>query len=221
MTFPLLTYLTLAPLFSGIAVLLICSNDRVVRKFAIVFSFVPLALVALAWRNFDMASSALQFSERHAWIPSLGVEYLLGIDGLGLVMILLAAAVVPFAAIATTHINNAKLYYALLLFLQSGLFGTFTALNFFHWFIFWELSLVPAFFLIKLWGGPKRTGRGAAILHLHLRRQRHDAAARSSDCSSRQTRSTSPRSRNARKAANCSKASARSSPEFRFKPPRG
>src|SRR5205814_5203705 len=49
------------------------------------------------------------------------------------------------------------LYYALVLFLQAGLFGTFTALNFFHWFIFWELSLVPAFFLIKLWGGPQRS----------------------------------------------------------------
>jgi NADH-quinone oxidoreductase subunit M len=158
MNFPLLTYLTLAPLFGGIVVLLVGSNDRVARKFAIVFSFVPLALVALAWRNFDMTSSALQFREVHAWIPTLGVEYNLGIDGLGLVMILLTATVVPFATIATTHINNAKLYYALLLFLQSGLFGTFTALNFFHWFIFWELSLVPAFFLIKLWGGPKRTG---------------------------------------------------------------
>src|ERR1041384_3912429 len=96
MNFPLLTYLTLAPLFGGIVVLLVGSNDRVARKFATVFSFVPLALVVLAWRNFDMASSALQFAERHAWIPSLGAEYMLGIDGLGLVMILLAAAVVPF-----------------------------------------------------------------------------------------------------------------------------
>ena len=48
------------------------------------------------------------------------------------------------------------LYFALVLLLESGLFGSFTALNFFHWFLFWELSLIPAFFLIKLWGGPKR-----------------------------------------------------------------
>jgi NADH-quinone oxidoreductase subunit M len=52
--------------------------------------------------------------------------------------------------------NNPSLYYALVLWLQAGLFGTFTALNFFHWFLFWELVLIPAFFLIKLWGGPKR-----------------------------------------------------------------
>ncbi len=47
-------------------------------------------------------------------------------------------------------------YFALVLLLEAGLFGSFTALNFFHWFLFWELSLIPAFFLIKLWGGPKR-----------------------------------------------------------------
>ena len=48
------------------------------------------------------------------------------------------------------------LYFSLVLFLQAGLFGTFTALNFFHWFLFWELSLMPAFFLVRLWGGPQR-----------------------------------------------------------------
>jgi len=157
MSFPLLTYLTLFPLFAGIVLLLVGTNDRVVRKFATVLSLVPLALVAVAWRNFNATSGGLQFPELHDWIPSLGIEYKLGIDGLGLIMILLTAVVVPFAVLATGRIDNSKLYYALLLFLQSGLFGTFTALNFFHWFIFWEISLVPAFFLIKMWGGPKRT----------------------------------------------------------------
>src|SRR5207247_11471060 len=73
-------------------------------------------------------------------------------------MILLSAVVVPMAMLASwKKEESVPLYYALILFLQSGLFGTFTALNFFHWFIFWELSLIPAFFLIKLWGGPQRT----------------------------------------------------------------
>ena len=126
------------------------------RKFAIAFSFVPLAIVAWLWRNFDNASGALQFVEKLSWIPSLGIDYFLGIDGLGLLMVTLSAAVIPFAVIAT-HNQQDKLYYALMLFLQAGLLGTFTALNFFHWFIFWELSLVPAFFLIKLWGGEQRS----------------------------------------------------------------
>ena len=77
---------------------------------------------------------------------------------LGLLMVLLSAIVVPMAMLASWKIEErVPLYFALVLFLQAGLFGTFTALNFFHWFIFWELSLIPAFFLIKLWGGPRRT----------------------------------------------------------------
>ena len=53
--------------------------------------------------------------------------------------------------------ERVPIYFALVLFLQAGLFGTFTALNFFHWFLFWELSLIPAFFLVRLWGGPQRS----------------------------------------------------------------
>ncbi len=90
--------------------------------------------------------------------PSLGVEYFVGVDGLGLLMVLLTAIVTPMAMLASWRIEDkAPVYYSLMLFLQAGLFGTFTALNFFHWFIFWELSLIPAFFLIKLWGGPQRS----------------------------------------------------------------
>jgi NADH-quinone oxidoreductase subunit M len=88
----------------------------------------------------------------------LGIEYYVGLDGLSLVMLTLAALVVPIALVASQKINeNVPLYCGLFLFLQAGLFGAFTALSFFHWFLFWELSLIPAFFLIKLWGGPKRS----------------------------------------------------------------
>src|SRR5437899_11932575 len=67
------------------------------------------------------------------------------------------AIVVPMALLASGRITErVSLYHALVLFLQAGLFGTFTALNFFHWFIFWELSLIAAFFLVRLWGGPQR-----------------------------------------------------------------
>jgi NADH-quinone oxidoreductase subunit M len=73
-------------------------------------------------------------------------------------MLLLSAIVVPMAMLASWSIEErVPVYFALVLFLEAGLFGTFTALNFFHWFIFWELSLIPAFFLIRLWGGPMRT----------------------------------------------------------------
>ena len=86
------------------------------------------------------------------------MQYHVGVDGLGLLMVLLSAIIVPMSLLASWKIEErVPIYFALILLLQAGLFGTFTALNFFHWFLFWELSLIPAFFLVKLWGGPLRT----------------------------------------------------------------
>jgi len=153
----LLTILSLLPIAGGLLLLLTPAEGRVARKLAVVLGFLPLILVAYLWRNIDGGSGALQFIEKHSWIPSIGADYFLGLDGLGLLMVALSAIVVPFAIAATPTTQQSRLYFALMLFLQAGLFGTFTALNFFHWFIFWELSLVPAFFLIKLWGGAKRS----------------------------------------------------------------
>ena len=94
---------------------------------------------------------------RHEWIPALGAEYRVAVDGLSLLMVLLAAIITPMAILASwRNEDRPQIYFAMVLFLQSGLFGTFTALNFIHWFLFWELSLIPAFFLVRLWGGPQR-----------------------------------------------------------------
>jgi NADH-quinone oxidoreductase subunit M len=95
--------------------------------------------------------------ERVSWAPSLGIEYHLGVDGLGALMLVLSAIVTLMSVDAAHRVHHQpNLYFGLVLVLESGLFGSFTALNFFHWFLFWELSLIPAFFLIKLWGGTRR-----------------------------------------------------------------
>jgi NADH-quinone oxidoreductase subunit M len=176
MNLPWLTILILVPLFGGIIVAgLGAEQRRLARGLTLAFSLVGLAGALCLWKHFDAASGELQFNERHAWVPSLGIEYRLGVDGLGLLMVLLTAIVTTLSVLASGSLfdgradlpvgqdarqrvptNNPSLYYALVLWLQAGLFGTFTALNFFHWFLFWELVLIPAFFLIKLWGGPKR-----------------------------------------------------------------
>ncbi|MGA2173747.1 MAG: NADH-quinone oxidoreductase subunit M [Verrucomicrobiota bacterium] len=157
-TFPLLTLLTLIPLIGGAATLLASSQSKLARRVAFLTSLLALAVAALLWAAFDTGRAGWQFVERFAWVPSLGIDYHLGIDGLGLLMVLLSALLVPFAMLASWNIGqNPKLYFALILFLEAGLFGTFTALNFFHWFIYWELGLIPAYFLIKIWGGPRRT----------------------------------------------------------------
>jgi len=156
---PILTLLTLLPLIGAVVVIGISSeHKRLARWLALLFSALGLALILFLWSGFNAASGQLQFEEQYSWIPTMGVHYHVGIDGLGLLMLLLSALVVPMAMLASWSIEErVPIYFGLVLFLEGGLFGTFTALNFFHWFIFWELSLVPAFFLIKLWGGPLRT----------------------------------------------------------------
>jgi NADH-quinone oxidoreductase subunit M len=156
--FPFITVLTAVPLIGAIGILIFSAqNAKLARGLGLGSCFFSLALTFFLWCRFDPASGDLQFQELHAWIRAIGVEYHVGIDGLGLVMLLLSAIVVPMSILASEQIREgAPLYFSLVLFLQAGLFGTFTALNFFHWFIFWELSLIPAFFLIRLWGGPQR-----------------------------------------------------------------
>lgn len=157
--FPLISLLTALPLVGGFFLLGWNSKDvDRVRKTAIVISMSPLILAGALWMTFDPANGGLQFVERHVWIPTLGIEYFVAVDGLSILMVLLCAIVIPMSVLASWNVRERpSLYFGLILLLQAGLFGTFTALNFFHWFIYWELSLLPAFFLIKFWGGPDRS----------------------------------------------------------------
>jgi NADH-quinone oxidoreductase subunit M len=163
---PMLTILTLLPVVGAFIVLALPSrNTNLVRWSALAFSILSLGVTLVLWAHFDHASGAIQFQERHLWIAPLGAEYHVGIDGLGLLMLLLSSIVVPIGILASWRIaDRVPLYFSLVLFLQACLFGTFTALNFFHWFIFWELGLIPAFFLIKLWGGPRATKAATQFL---------------------------------------------------------
>jgi NADH-quinone oxidoreductase subunit M len=161
MNMPWLTILTLLPV-AGALILLALSRQQsgsastLARRSAAVISLVILAFTVLIWMRFDSASGALQFEERHRWIAALHVEYRLAIDGISLLMLLLTAIVVPIGIAASWQIRRrVPLYFALVFLLQACMFGAFTALNFFHFFLFWELSLIPAFFLIRLWGGTK------------------------------------------------------------------
>jgi NADH-quinone oxidoreductase subunit M len=162
-----ISIVTLTPLIGAIILAFLNqSQRRLAQGLALAFCALGLLHSLMLWANFDAASGQLQFVERANWIPSIGVQYFVGVDGLGLLMVMLTAIVTPVAILASSKIaGHAPRYYSLMLFLQAGLFGTFTALNFFHWFLFWELSLVPAFFLIKFWGGP---GRSAAATQFFI-----------------------------------------------------
>jgi NADH-quinone oxidoreductase subunit M len=150
---PLLTLLTVLPLVGAAIALL---SGRHARAVALVTTLAALALALLVWTKLP-ADGSIGLLERTAWEPSLGIEYHLGVDALGALMLVLSAIVTLMSVDAAHRVHKQPgLYFALVLMLESGLFGSFTALNFFHWFLFWELSLIPAFFLIKLWGGAKR-----------------------------------------------------------------
>jgi NADH-quinone oxidoreductase subunit M len=151
--FPMLTLLTALPLV-GAAIALFSGKHA--RFVALVTALASLAVAILIWTRLPVDGS-IGMVEHAAWAPSLGIEYHVGVDGLGALMLVLSALVTLMSidAIQRAH-HHPGLFYGLVLVLESGLFGSFTALNFFHWFLYWELSLIPAFFLIKLWGGPRR-----------------------------------------------------------------
>jgi NADH-quinone oxidoreductase subunit M len=150
---PILTLLTVLPLV-GAAIALFAGKHA--RGVALITALACLALSLVVWMQLP-GNGSMAMVERAIWAPSLGIEYHLGVDGLGALMLVLSAIVTLMSIDAAHRVHRQPgLYFALVLVLESGLFGSFTALNFFHWFLYWELSLIPAFFLIKLWGGVKR-----------------------------------------------------------------
>ena len=153
----MISLLTFAPVVAALLILFVPDGKpRVARLLALLGSLVSLVATLAALSRFDPAGG-LQFVERYVWIPALQVEYFVGVDGVSMLVLLLTALLAPVVVLASgDREDRAKPYFCLLSLQFAGLFGAFTALNFFHWFLFWEAALVPAFFLIKLFGGQGR-----------------------------------------------------------------
>jgi len=147
----LISVLILIPIIGAIA--LYIGRPKNARTVALIFNALSAFYALMLWQKFDATASGLQVVERHAWIPSIGAEYLLGVDGLSLLLVLLTSLVFPFAFSAQRLERGAC---ALMLVMQAALYGTFTAQNFVLWFFFYEMSLVPAFLLIKIYGRENR-----------------------------------------------------------------
>ncbi len=147
----LISALIVIPLTGAFA--LYVGRPRNARAIALIFNALTAFLALTLWRNFDSGAGGLQMLERHAWIPAIGAEYLVGVDGLSLLLVLLTSVIIPFAFLAQRMPRG---FCAIMLVMQSALYGTFTAQNFLLWFLFYEMSLIPAFLLIKIWGGEHR-----------------------------------------------------------------
>ncbi len=171
---PWLTLLLLSPLIGVLLVGLAAAlrlDDRTVRLGATAWTGVPITLAAVVWARFEPGATAagqgtVQLVEKLPWISAIRVDYFLGVDGLSLPLLLLTVVMTPVALAASWGVTErVKAHFALLLLLQAAMLGYFLALDFFFFFVFWEFSLVPAFFLIQGWG---RDGRRAAAFKFFI-----------------------------------------------------
>jgi NADH-quinone oxidoreductase subunit M len=156
---PLLSLLTFLPAAAA-ALLLLLPRERLtlLRGLALGATAADFLLSLQLYAGFDAAVAGLQFVEERAWIPRLGIQYLLGVDGISLPLLLLTTflGVVVTAASFPWIRARAKEYYICLLLLQTGMLGVFVALDLILFYIFWEAMLIPMYFLIGVWGGPRR-----------------------------------------------------------------
>ena len=155
-----LTILLLLPLLGVILVALVpADKPRLIRQVALLASAATLATAWSLLGSFDSNLSQLQFSEILRWNPRLGSSYSLGVDGFSYPMVLLATVLCFVAMLASSSIREkAKGYYLFLLLLESAMLGVFMAQDWSLFYVFWELTLIPLFFLIDRWGGKRRHG---------------------------------------------------------------
>ena len=155
--YPVLTITTFLPLV-GVALILLIGSERLARWIALATTLGTLAVSFPLYWYFDKTSSALQFVESADWIPSWNIAYGMGVDGISLLFIFLAAllSVLCIGASWTAVQSRVREFYAALLVAETAMIGLFSASNLFLFFVFWELIIVPMFLLIGVWGGPGR-----------------------------------------------------------------
>src|SRR3954467_9354100 len=154
-----LSILLFLPLVGALILLFVPrQNDDAVRWIANIVAFVGFVISIPLWFWFNPQSGDFQLVERAPWIPSIGAEYFLGVDGLSTLLILLTTLMGFIAVLSswTAITERVKEYYIFLLVLQTGMLGAFMALDFLLFFLFWEVMLVPMYFLIGIWGSANR-----------------------------------------------------------------
>jgi len=154
----LLSWIIWLPII-GIVAVIIIPRDKgtLIKQVSAVVTGVQLVLTIYLWRIFDASNGTFQFMESAEWIPSFNISYMLGVDGLSLPMVFLMALLGFLGVFVSWNINKAvKGYFALFLLLNTGIMGVFLSLDFFLFYVFWEVMLLPMYFLIGMWGGPQR-----------------------------------------------------------------
>lgn len=154
----LLSLLIFVPLGAAVIALLIPGESgRAIKGLATVGAAIPILLVAAIWAGFDPNGQGFQLEIERPWVPGLGISYHLGMDGISLALVALTAVVFLLAMVASYGIETRmKEYFVLVLFLEAAVMGVFLALDYIVFYVFWEAVLIPMYFLIAIWGGPRR-----------------------------------------------------------------
>jgi NADH-quinone oxidoreductase subunit M len=165
----LLSWITFLPLATGVALLVLSAlagtlgggsglPTFVWRTVALASTLLTFLLSVQLFADFDPTRTGYQFVEHAAWIPDYGINYFLGIDGISLVLVVLTTFLMPIILLASWNdiSRSVRSYVFFMLFLETGMLGAFVSLNVFQFYLFWELMLVPMYFIIGIWGGPRR-----------------------------------------------------------------
>jgi len=158
--FNILSLVVWFPAVGGLFILLFMkkTQDMQVKWAANIITFVGFLISLPLWFAFDNNGPQFQFQEKYDWIPNIGVSYYVGMDGISLLLVMMTTLLGFIAVLSSWNAitDRVKQYYAFLLFLQTGMLGVFVSLDFFLFYVFWEVMLVPMYFLIGIWGGPRK-----------------------------------------------------------------
>jgi NADH-quinone oxidoreductase subunit M len=161
MNFPILTSLIILPI-AGAACLSLVRDDEhhapLIRNIALVVSALVFAETLLLWSRFNAASGDFQFIERHAWIPTFGISYVVGVDGISLLLLVLTGFLTPLALLGSWESiqRKTRAFCIVVLLLESAMMGVFISLDLFLFYVFWDAMLIPMYFLIGIWGYERR-----------------------------------------------------------------
>jgi NADH-quinone oxidoreductase subunit M len=158
MSFPVLSVVTFLPLAGAVLLIFLSAQKKnLLRYVALAFTLATFAVSLALYFNFDAATPQPQFEEKSAWL-GYGISYHLGLDGISLYLVLLTTFLLPIAVVSSwTYIEKrVKEYLIFMLLLETGIIGVFVSLNLFLFYVFWEAMLIPMYFLIGVWGGPRR-----------------------------------------------------------------
>src|SRR5438132_3609396 len=180
-TSSLLSWMTFLPLIGAALILPVLGlrasgaitkeiSDQACRVIALVASGAVLVLAFVLWRAYDPSNPGLQFTQQFTWIPAYNIEYFVGVDGISITLVMLTALISFIATIASmpwwpgnAHLDDHHFtqhgvagYMAMLLILQTGMTGVFVSMDMFLFYVFWEVMLLPMYFLIGIWGGPRK-----------------------------------------------------------------